>query len=400
MTSPPLRLIATAAFGLEAVVGRELRRLGYEPDQVENGRVAFTADRAAICRCNLWLRSADRVLLEMGSFEARDFGELFDRTTSLPWSDWLTAEASFPVRGKSVRSTLHSVPDCQSIVKKAVVENLKQAYGKSWFDEDGPSMPIEVSIVKDTATLSIDTTGAGLHKRGYRTLSGPAPLKETLAAGLVQISDWRHDRPFVDPFCGTGTLPIEAALIAHNLAPGLNRNFAAESWPQIDGKLWSAAREEARDLAPGQSAFTLIGTDLDEGPLSLARHHARQAGVESSIHFQQKAFADFTTSRKYGCIVCNPPYGERAGSQHEAEALYHQMGKVFSGLPTWSFYVLTSHRRFESIIGRKSDKRRKLYNGPIACTYYQFFGPRPPRQRATEADSKEPQRQRDTEEEE
>lgn len=374
-----LQLIATAAFGLEAVVGRELKKLGYEPHQVDNGRVTFFGDAGAICRCNLWLRSADRVLLQLGSFEARDFGELFDQTTALPWSDWLTVNAAFPVRGKSVRSALHSVPDCQSIVKKAVVENLKKAYGKSWFDEDGPAMPIEVSLVNDAVTLSIDTTGAGLHKRGYRTLAGPAPLKETLAAGLIQLSDWRYDRPFVDPFCGTGTLPIEAALIARNLAPGLQRSFDAESWPQIEPKLWDAAREEARDLATGQPTFTLIGTDIDERPLSLARYHAEQAGVAEWIHFQQQPFADFTTSRKYGCLVCNPPYGERSGSVRDAETVYEQIGNAFGEVPSWSLYVLTSHQRFETFIGRKADRRRKLYNGRIACTYYQFFGPRPPR---------------------
>jgi len=379
--------MATAAFGLEKVVARELKQLGYDPQQIENGRVIFEADAAAICHCNLWLRSADRVLLEVGRFDARDFGELFDKTSSLPWSEWLTVDAAFPVRGKSVRSTLHSVPDCQSIVKKAIVESLKRTHDKSWFEEDGPTMSVEVSIVKDQATLTIDTSGAGLHKRGYRTLAGPSPLKETLAAGLIQLSDWRPDRPFVDPFCGTGTLPIEAALIAKGVAPGIKRTFASEGWPQLAASLWDAAREEARDTQASRPDFTLVGTDIDSRALGLARYHARQAGVDDCIHFQQKPFAEFSTSRKYGCLVCNPPYGERSGSLAEAESLYAQMAGLFSNQPTWSVYVLTSHDRYESIVKRKADRRRKLYNGRLACTFYQFFGPRPPRHR-TNADTK------------
>ncbi|MCH7988104.1 MAG: class I SAM-dependent RNA methyltransferase [Planctomycetes bacterium] len=374
-----LELIATASFGLEAVVARELKQLGYEDQTVEDGRVTFVADEAAVCRANLWLRSADRVLLKLGEFEARDFGTLFDRTNDLPWADWLPENAEFPVRGKSVRSQLTSVPDCQSIVKKAIVEKLKQQYKREWFDENGPKCAIEVSLLKDRATLTLDTTGPGLHKRGYRTLSGAAPLKETLAAGLVQLSFWNRERPLIDPFCGTGTIPIEAALIGRNIAPGLHREFAAEQWPRIPKQLWTEARSEAHDLATGELAVPILATDIDSEVLSLARYHAKQAGVENDIHFQQKPFSELTTKKKFGCVICNPPYGERMGEEQEAVAIYREMGNVFSPLETWSLYVLASNSQFEKLIGRKADRRRKLYNGRIECTYYQFYGPPPPR---------------------
>lgn len=374
-----IELIATASFGLEAVVSREVEQLGYEERTVSDGRVTFTADETAVCRANLWLRSADRVLLKVGSFPALDFGELFDQTKALPWNEWLSADAAFPVRGKSVRSQLSSVPDCQAIVKKAIVEKLKESHRQDWFEETGPTFGVEVSILKDEATLTIDTTGPGLHKRGYRTLSGPAPLKETLAAGLVQLSFWNPDRPLIDPFCGTGTIPIEAALIGGKMAPGLNRTFAAEGWPRLPARLWDEARREARDLADSRQPMQLVGHDVDAGVLSLARHHARQAGVEASIHFQQQPFADLTTSREFGCLICNPPYGERMGDRPQAEAIYREMASVFPRLDTWSFYVLASHPEFEKLSGRRADRRRKLYNGRIECTYYQYHGPRPPR---------------------
>jgi putative N6-adenine-specific DNA methylase len=379
-----LELIATAGFGLEAVVARELKALGYADQQVEDGRVTFIGDEQAICRTNLRLRSAERVLLKIGSFEARDFGELFDRTIELPWAEWTDVDAAFPVRGKSVRSQLHSVPDCQRIVKKAVVESLKRIDGREWFEENGPAYGIEVSMLKDQATLTIDTSGSGLHKRGYRTLSGAAPLKETLAAALVQLSFWNPERTLVDPFCGTGTIPIEAALIARNIAPGLNRVFAAEEWPRVPPQLWDEARSEARDEERERPDIPIIATDLDEEVLSLARYHARRAGVEADIHFQQKPIAEFTTQRKYGCIICNPPYGERSGSLEQAEETYREMTRSFKDLDTWSLYVLTSHPEFERLFGRRAERRRKLYNGRIACTYFQYAGPRPPRRASTE----------------
>lgn len=376
---PALELIATATFGLEAVVARELKQLGYEQQTVADGRIAFPGDKTAVCRTNVWLRSADRVLLKLGEFEARDFGELFDRTIELPWSDWLPANAAFPVRGKSVRSQLHSVPDCQAIVKKAVVENLKRAHRREWFEETGPLFGIEVSLVCDRVTLSIDTSGPGLHKRGYRKLTGPSPLKETLAAGLIQLSYWNRERPLLDPFCGTGTIPIEAALIGRNIAPGLEREFAAEKWPGIPRPLWDNARTEARDSIAPALRHPLVGTDRDEKVLGLARHHARNAGVEQDVRFEQRSFSELETDDEYGCLICNPPYGERSGELPELEELYREMGRTFSRLPTWSIYVLTSHARFESLARRRADRRRKLYNGGIECTYYQFLGPKPPK---------------------
>lgn len=373
-----LELIATATFGLEAVVARELKELGYTDQKVEDGRVTFVADEAAICRTNIRLRSADRVLVKIGTFEAHDFGELFDKTHALPWSEWLPEDAAFPVNGKSIRSQLSSVPNCQKLVKKAIVENLKKAYKRDWFDETGPEFAVEVALLKDRVTLTIDTTGAGLHKRGYRTLSGPAPLKETLAAGLIQLSYWNKDRPLIDPFCGLGTIPIEAAMIGRNIAPGLNRTFTSRTWPRIPKELWTEAGNEAMDLETKELAFPIIGTDIDEEVLGPARYHAKRAGVENDIHFQQMPFAELTTQKKYGCIICNPPYGERLGEQQQSEEIYREMKSVFAPLDTWSIYVLTSHPKFETILDRKADRRRKLYNGRIECTYYQYYGPPPP----------------------
>lgn len=372
-------LIATAAFGLEAVVARELKALGYANQTVEDGRVRFTADATAIARCNLWLRSADRVLLQVGEFSATDFGQLFDHTRRLPWEQWLNPDAQFPVRGRSVKSQLHSVPDCQRIVKKAIVERLKQTYRRDWFDETGPLYSIEVSLLKDRVSLTIDTSGRGLHKRGYRRLVGAAPLKETLAAALVQLSYWNERRQLVDPCCGSGTIPIEAALIGKNTAPGINRTFSAESWPQLPATAWEEARTEAADVETRPLEYRIVGTDTDHRMLNLARQHASAAGVEGAIHFQQLPLAEFTTSRKYGCVITNPPYGERLGDRQEAEALYRTMGRLFSALESWSIYVLTAHPRFEKLYGRQADRRRKLYNARIPCTYYQFNGPRPPR---------------------
>ncbi len=378
-----IELLATAGFGLEAVVARELRQLGYETDAVNDGRLTFTADAAAICRTNLWLRSADRIFVKVGSFDACDFDELFEQTKALPWADWLPEDAEFPVRGKSVRSQLHSVPDCQALVKKAIVDKLRQTYKCNWFEETGARYAVEVSILKDRVTLALDTTGPSLHKRGYRTLAGPAPLKETLAAGLVQLSYWNAERPLIDPFCGTGTIVIESALLGRNIAPGLGRSFAAEGWHRVPPKAWHAAREAAREQAKSELAFTLIGTDVDDKVLSLARYHAKQAGVDESIHFQRKVFSELTTKRQYGCLICNLPYGERLGERRDTEAIYRQMPGIFDKLDSWSLYVLASHPNFEKLIGRRADRRRKLYNGRIECTYYQFPGPKPPQSRLT-----------------
>ncbi len=374
-----IELIATAAFGVEAVVARELHELGYEDSSVENGKVTFSADEKAVCRANLWLRTAERVLLKMGSFPARSFEELFERTKALPWPDWLPEDANFPVEGKSVRSQLHSVPDCQAIVKKAVVESMKRRYKREWFEETGARYTIEVALLNDEATLTIDTSGKGLHKRGYRELAGPAPLKETLASALILLSRWRAGRELLDPLCGSGTIPIEAALIGQNVAPGLRRSFAAENWPNVPAPLWREARVEAEDLARRDSEVRVLGSDIDGEALELARLHAREAGVEKNVFFQRLPLAQLRSSKKYGYIICNPPYGERLGERREVERLYREMGQVFGALDTWSFYVLTAHTGFEALFGRRADKRRKLYNGRIECQFYQFFGPKPPR---------------------
>ncbi len=316
----------------------------------------------------------------MGEFQALSFTELFEQTRALPWADWLPVNANFPVQGKSIKSQLFSVPDCQAIVKKAIVESLKDRYHKAWFDESGPRYTIEVALLKDVVTLTLDTSGAGLHKRGYRKLSSTAPLKETLAAAMIDLSRWHPDRLFIDPFCGSGTIPIEAAMIALNQAPGLKREFAAENWPQIPAKLWQKARSEANDLIKRDMELKIRGSDIDAEVLSLARYHARQAGVEGKIHFQQMPVDKLQTKDKYGFMVCNPPYGQRLEDVPSVERLYRDMGAILkNNLPTWSFYVLTQHKDFERLFGRHADKKRKLYNGRLECHYYQFFGPKPPR---------------------
>jgi putative N6-adenine-specific DNA methylase len=372
-----IKLIATSAFGIEAVVGRELTKLGYDDQYVENGKVTFTGDESAICRTNLWLRTADRILLKLGEFKALSFEELFEGTKALPWHEWIPENAEFPVEGKSIDSKLSSVPDCQAIVKKAVVEKMKQKYKIDWFPENGPKYKIEVALLKDMATLTIDTTGAGLHKRGYRKLISGAPLKETLASALIQISRWNPDRMLIDPLCGSGTIPIEAALIGMNIAPGLKREFVSEKWNLVPPKLWSEARQEAFDLIKNDRELHIQGSDINDEVMNLARYHAKEAGVALNIHLQRMPMAEIKSRLKYGFIICNPPYGERLGEQEEVEELYREMGKVFKTFDTWSHYVITSHPDFEKLFGRKADKKRKLYNGRIMCQYYQFFGPPP-----------------------
>lgn len=379
-----VELIATATFGLEAIVAQEVKNLGYPEVQVDNARVTFQADESAICRANLWLRTADRVRLKVGEFPATTFDELFEKTKALPWPEIIPGNAAFPVDGKSVKSKLFSVPDCQAIVKKAVVESMKKKYKKQWFDEEGPLYKIEVSLLKDIATLTIDTSGAGLHKRGYREQASEAPLKETLAAALILISRWHPDTVLIDPFCGSGTIPIEAALIGQNIAPGMNREFVSENWPTIPKDFWRQARKETHDLANYDQPLSIIGTDIDDRVLKTARNNADEAGVSDFIHFQSMPVADLQTKKKYGKIICNPPYGERLGELREVEKLYKEMGKVFSKLDTWSFYILTSHPQFEKLFGRPATQKRKLYNGRIKVDYYQYYGPRPPKKNRLE----------------
>ncbi len=376
-----LQLVATAAFGLEAVVVRELEQLGYEPRVARPGRIEFAGDVSAVCRANLWLRSADRVLVQLAKFPAADFDALFDTARDLPWEEWIGPTTAIPVRGRSHKSQLTSVPACQRTVKKAIVERLTAKLGVTTLPETGPPAPVEVALLEDEATLSLDTSGEGLHRRGYRTLVGPAQLRETLAAGLVQLSYWRPGRPLVDPFCGTATLVIEAVMLGRRLAPGRRREFAAEHWPATSGDAWRIAREEADDLALPPLEERPIGTDIDAEALKLARYHAEQAGVTEDIHFQQRAFADMQSSREYGCTIMNPPYGLRLGEEAEIAALYRSLPVVLRRLKTWSHFILSAREDLEQLVGQLADRRRKLFNGQITCTYFQFHGPRPPRRR-------------------
>ena len=370
-------LIATSTMGLEAVVSRELTELGYENRIVGLGRIAFSADEVAICHANLWLRASGRVLLKMGGFSATDFGQLFDQTYALPWERWIPPDGAFPVNGRSQKSQLSSVPACQRMVKKAIAEKLLKAHKVSRLDETGATYQVEVSLLKDEVTLTIDTSGSGLHKRGYRPVVGRAPLRETLAAGLVLLSFWKAGRPLIDPFCGTGTIPIEAAMIGRNMAPGLGRRFAAEDWSTMDASLWNEARRQARDLARPKLEERIMGTDIDASALDLARFHAGQAGVANDIHFQQRDFHDLLSKRQYGCLITNPPYAERLGTTSEVEQLYRDMPDVLRRLKTWSHFIFTAYPNFEELVGQEANRRRKLYNSRIECTYYQFHGPRP-----------------------
>ena len=372
-----INLIATAAFGIESVVDRELSWLGYEDKYVENGRVYFKGDYDAICRTNIWLRCADRILINAGEFTAVTFDELFENTKAIPWENWIPADAEFPVEGKSVKSTLFSVPDCQAIVKKAIVERLKLKYGIVWFPETGAKYKIEVAILKDNVTLTIDTTGPGLNKRGYREAAGIAPLKETLACAMLNISRWKWDRVLIDPMCGSGTIPIEAAMIALNIAPGAKREFAAQGWNLIPKECWIRARQEAEDSVRKDADIRIQGSDISEKAVSLARYHADKAGVGDKIHFQKRDIKDISSKYKYGFVITNPPYGQRLEDEKAIKSLYRDMGKSLNKLDTWSHYILTSSMEFEKLFGRRADKKRKLYNGNIMCNYYQFYGPKP-----------------------
>lgn len=374
-------LIATSAMGLEAIVAKEVRALGYECE-VENGRINFQGDELAIVRSNLWLRTADRIKLKVGEFKATTFDELFEKTRGLPWEQFLPENAEFPVSGKSVKSKLFSVSDCQAIVKKAIVERLRNQYKKTgWFEENGPLFKIEVSLLKDTALLTIDCSGAGLHRRGYRVGQGEAPIKETLAAALVSLTNWTPDRPFVDPFCGSGTIPIEAALIGQNIAPGFNREFVSEAWGWIPGKQWEEGRTEAEDLAKYDQPLDITGSDLDHRMVKIASENAFEAGLGDLVSFKQMQVKDFRATKDYGVIVGNPPYGERLGDKEAVEKMYREMGQALAPFETWSVYMLTSNENFEECYGRPATKKRKLFNGFIKTDYYQYWGKRPPRNR-------------------
>ncbi|MCP3744819.1 MULTISPECIES: class I SAM-dependent RNA methyltransferase [Paenibacillus] len=378
-----LQLIATAPMGLEAVVARELRELGYEDLTVENGRVVFTGDYMDICRCNLWLRTSDRVLIKMGEFAATTFDELFEGTKALPWQDWIPVDGEFPVEGRSHKSQLSSVPASQGIVKKAIVEKLKETYHTDWFAEDGPRYVIEVILLNDRALLTLDTTGPGLHKRGYRKLVTEAPLKETMASALIQLSRWSPDRPFYDPCCGSGTLLVEAAMQAWNIAPGLRRTFNSEDWPVIGRELWDQARDEAMDLTRDDIPFEIAGSDIDPNAIQVAEAAVKAAGFAKDIPLKVMPVTKVRLEGQYGVMITNPPYGERLSEQSEVEKLIRSLSRTAAEMKTWSFFAISSTKQFEHYWGRKADKRRKLFNGRIECQYYQYLGPLPPRRKDT-----------------
>ncbi len=383
-------LIATSAFGLEAITAMELKRLGFQNTITENGKVTFQGDLSAIPYANLWLRTADRVLLKIGEFKATTFEELFQETKKLPWHLYLPENAAFPVsKAKSVKSKLFSLSDCQAIVKKAIVESLKTHYGVDWFSEEGPLYPIMVSILKDTVTLTIDTSGTGLHKRGYRQSQTFAPIKETLAAGLIYISKWHPDRTLYDPFCGSGTIPIEAAMIGRNIAPGLNRHFAFEEWSFVPKELLKEEKVKALKKIDQERELNILASDKDYKAIKIASENAFQAGVDDVIKFQKLDFKDFSSKKKYAYVITNPPYGERLGEKEEAKALYTLMGKILRPYEdTWSICAITSHEEFEKCYGEKG-KNRKLYNGKLKTYFYQYIGPIPPKKKENDAPREE-----------
>ena len=374
-------LIAPCHFGLESVLKREIYDLGYEITSVEDGKVTFEGDAEAICRANINLRTAERVLLKVGQFKAYTFTELFDQTKNLPWEELIPEDGKFWVtKANSVNSKLFSSSDIQSIVKKAIVERLKSKYKVGWFKEDGNSYPLRVTIIKDVVTLAIDTTGNSLHKRGYRPASGKAPISESLAAALIMLTPWKKDRILVDPFCGSGTFPIEAAMIAANIAPGLNREFTAEEWTNIiPKKEWYNAIEEANDAIDMNIETDIQGFDIDEAVIRIARQNSVNAGVDKLIHFQQREVAKLSNAHKYGFIITNPPYGERLEEKEALPAIYGALGRQFKQLDSWSAYVITSYTDAEKYFGRKADKNRKIYNGMLKTYFYSFIGPKPPK---------------------
>lgn len=371
-------IIATSAFGIESVTARELKQLGYET-KTENGRVLFSGTEADVARANLWLRTSDRILIRFASFEALSFEDLYQGVYAVEWADLLPEDAFIHVLGNSVDSVLHSVPDCQSVAKKAIIEKMKMRYRREVFAESGTEYKILISILKNAVTVAVDTSGAGLHKRGYRALAGEAPIKETLACAMLLLSFWKGNRTLVDPLCGSGTIPIEAAMIASDRAPGLKRGFACEAWHTFSPEVFRLAREEARDRFLPDAETDISGSDLDPKAVELAQLHAEAADMDGFVRIKQMNVRDLSSRKKYGFILTNPPYAHRLGESREVEALYRDMGKVFCNLDTWSYSVITPVQNFERLFGRKADKRRKLYNGRLECQLYQFYGPRPPK---------------------
>ena len=381
-----MELIAPCHFGLESVLKREIQDLGYEISRVEDGKVYFTGDARAVCEANIFLRTAERVLINAGSFHAETFEELFDRTKEIPWEEYIPPDGKFWVaKAASVKSKLFSPSDIQSIVKKAVVERLKIRYHLNWFPEDGPAYPLRVFLMKDNVTVGIDTTGLSLHKRGYRKMTVKAPITETLAASLILLTPWHGDRILVDPFCGSGTFPIEAAMMAANIAPGMNRSFTAETWKNLLApELWKDAREEARDLVQKDTEVDIQGYDIDGEAIRAARQNAKDAGVDHMIHFQERAVQELSHPKKYGFIITNPPYGERLEEKKNLPALYRAFGERFRELDSWSAYIITGYEDAERYFGRRADRNRKIYNGMLKTYFYQFPGPKPPRRKTSE----------------
>lgn len=376
-----IELIAPCHFGLEAVLKKEILDLGYEISQVEDGRVTFIGDDEAVCRANIFLRTAERVLLKAGCFKAETFEELFQGTRAIPWEEYIPEDGKFWVaKASSIKSKLFSPSDIQSIMKKAMVERLKKHYGVTWFPENGASYPLRVFLYKDMVTVGIDTSGDSLHKRGYRTLTSKAPITETLAAALIMLTPWNRDRILVDPFCGSGTFPIEAAMLAANMAPGMNRSFLSEEWRNlIKRKCWYEAMDEANELVDTDIKVDIQGYDIDGDIVKAARSNAESAGVADMIHFQQRPVSALSHPKKYGFILTNPPYGERIEDKSNLPALYREIGERYAALDAWSMYLITSYEDAEKYIGRKADKNRKIYNGMMKTYFYQFMGPKPPR---------------------
>ncbi len=377
-------MIAPCHFGLEAVLKKEITNLGYDIIRVEDGRVTFAGDEEAVCRCNIFLRTAERVLIKVGSFQATTFEELFQGTKELPWEEYIPENGKFWVtKAASVKSKLFSPSDIQSIMKKAMVERLKTVYHTNWFQEDGESFPVRAFLLKDEVTVSLDTTGESLHKRGYRKLTAKAPIAENLAAALIMLTPWNKTRILVDPFCGSGTIPIEAAMMAADMAPGMNRSFLSEDWKHIlPRKIWYDAIDEANDLLDLSASPDIQGYDIDDKMVEIARENAKLAGVEKMIHFQRREVAALSHPKKYGFLITNPPYGERLEEKESLPELYRVLGERYRNLDSWSMYVITSYDRAESDIGRKADKNRKLYNGMIKTWFYQYMGPKPPKRDA------------------
>lgn len=376
-----IELIAPCHFGLEAVLKREILDLGYEIAKVEDGRVTFYGDAGAVCYANIFLRTAERILWKVGSFRAVTFEELFERTRELPWEAYIPKNGRFWVtKAASVKSKLFSPSDIQSIMKKAMVRRLGECYRMEHFPEDGAPYPVRVFLMKDEVTVGIDTSGVSLHKRGYREVSGKAPITETLAAALIMLTPWQRDRILVDPFCGSGTFPIEAAMIAADIAPGMNRSFTAEKWTNlIPKKLWYDAAEEAGDRIRDNVDADIQGYDVDRSVIKIARRNAKEAGVEHLIHFQERDVRELNHPKKYGFVITNPPYGERLEEKEALPGLYRAFGESFNRLDSWSAYMITSYEEAEKYFGRKADKNRKIYNGMLKTYFYQFHGPKPPK---------------------